>query len=319
MKMTITPALIARCIPWLIIILMGVCWGLTFSLAKIATNAGGSAFGIAFWQAAISALIIYCFSLSRTPFQFPKTHLPTILLIALLGAAIPSVLFFLSAPHVPAGVLAITTALVPGLTYALAITAGIETKSFSRLSGVVFGGIAILLLAIPKTSLPTPEAVPWVLLACVASSCYAAENIVIAKKQIKDLGPVRLACGMNILATLILLPITLYMDEFIIPNFPFKSLEYAIFGVGMLNAFAYTLFILSVQSYGPLFASQTGYIVTLSGVIWGMVLFKESHSLWVWASLITILLGLALVTPKKSCKTQTEDKNTKSCYKSSNS
>ena len=125
--------IIAPYFPWLVITSMGVCWGLTFSLAKIATGAGGSAFGIAFWQAAISALIVYCFSLSRNPFQFPKSHLRLIVAVALLGAAIPNVLFFLAASHVPAGVLAITTALVPGVTYALAIPMRILSKFWADL------------------------------------------------------------------------------------------------------------------------------------------------------------------------------------------
>ena len=289
-------------IPWLILVFMGSCWGFNFSLAKIATGAGGSAFGIAFWQAAISALIIYCFSLSRNPFQFPKTHLRLIVVVALLGAAIPSVLFFLAASHVPAGVLAITTALVPGVTYALAIPMRIEVPSFVRFSGVVLGAISILLLVLPETSLPTPESVPWVLLACVASSCYSIENIVLSNDSAKIFGPVRLAWGMNFCAALILLPFTVYLDGFIMPRFPFSTLEYSIFGIGILNACAYTLFIVSVQNYGPIFASQTGYIVTISGVIWGIILFEEDHSVWVWASFVTIITGLVLVNPKKTSK-----------------
>ena len=33
--------------------------------------------------------------------------------------------------------------------------------------------------------------------------------------------------------------------------------------------------------------------------VWGMVLFGETHSPWVWASVVTMMMGLALVTPRK--------------------
>ena len=104
---------------------------------------------------------------------------------------------------------------------------------------------------------------------------------------------------MNIFASLILLPITFTFDGFIIPLFPIGELELAILGLGVINATAYTLFIITVRRYGPIFASQTGYVVTLSGVFWGIIIFHEIHSIWVWSSIATMIVGLALVTPNK--------------------
>ena len=49
---------------------------------------------------------------------------------------------------------------------------------------------------------------------------------------------------------------------------------------------------------GRLFASLCGYLITLAGVFWGIALFGETHSPWVWASLVVMLVGLALVTPR---------------------
>jgi drug/metabolite transporter (DMT)-like permease len=47
---------------------------------------------------------------------------------------------------------------------------------------------------------------------------------------------------------------------------------------------------------GPVFFSQTGFLVTLSGVFWGWFLFGETHSAYVWAAMAAIFLGLGLVT-----------------------
>ena len=287
-----------KLVPWLILLFMGVAWGLSFSLAKIAMEVGGSAYGIVFWQSIISAAIIYVVSLYREPFRFEIKNALFFIVIALLGAVIPGILFYLAAPHLPAGILAITTALVPIMTYAIAAPMRLEKTSVARFTGVMLGWTAILFLTIPKTSLPDSGAVPWILLACIASACYSGENIILSKFSPKNLGFIRLACGMNIVATVILLPVTMFTNSFIIPHFPLGVLEISILGLGILNAVAYTLFVLTVQLYGPLFASQTGYIVTLSGVMWGILIFEEMHSIWVWVSLLLMIIGLFLVTPR---------------------
>ena len=41
-------------------------------------------------------------------------------------------------------------------------------------------------------------------------------------------------------------------------------------------------------------------LVTLFGVLWGIVIFGEQHSAWVWLSLATMMAAVALVTPRKS-------------------
>ena len=82
-------------------------------------------------------------------------------------------------------------------------------------------------------------------------------------------------------------------------SFPFGVLEWTILLLSVISAIAYTIFIKVINLAGPVFASQTGYLVTIGGVIWGILLFNESHYGWVWSSLMTILIALFLVTPRK--------------------
>ena len=293
-------ALPTRLLPWAILLFTGVLWGVSFSLAKMAVDAGGKPFAIAFWQAVVSGgLLLFYVLLRHRGIGFRRKHLGLIITIAALGSAIPGVFFYFAASKVPVGVLAITVTLVPILTYLLAVPMQREKFSFIRLAGVLFGIVAILLLLVPENSLPDRAALPWVMLACLSSVCYAIENLVIDRWQIPGLGPIRLSCGMSLMAAMLLLPVVFGTDQFALPQLPFGQLEWSIIGLGVLTATAYTLFIYLVNTAGPLFASQTGYVVTLAGVFWGMALFSESHSNWVWASLGTMLLGLALVTPRK--------------------
>ena len=107
-----------RLLPWIVLLFLGTVWGLSFSLARIATVAGGTPFGITFWQSVVGGAILLVFTQMRgRPLPVSKRHLKIYVIVALLGASLPNSLFYFAAPHVQAGVLSITVALIPILTY----------------------------------------------------------------------------------------------------------------------------------------------------------------------------------------------------------
>ena len=294
-------------LPWAFLLFMGVTWGLSFSLGKIAVEEGAKPFGISQFQVFVSGMILLVITIiRRKSISDMKDKIGFILLIALLGAAIPGVLFYYAAPHVPAGVLAITVALIPLMTYGFSIPLKMEAFSVIRFMGLVFGVIAICFIAIPENSLPNRAALPWILLACISSLCYAVENIVLGFKSALTIGPIRLAMGMNLLAAVVLLPITLMTDSLFIPSFPLQTVDWAVIGLALITVVAYTMFVMSVGLFGPVFASQTGYLVTLAGVFWGILIFDESHSIWIWLSLASMIIGLALVTPREQTSPESD-------------
>ena len=292
--------LLQKTLPWAFLLIMGTAWGLSFSLGKIAVENGAKPFGVAQFQVMFAGIILLFITvIRRKSIQDMKDKLALIFCVALLGAAIPSVLFYYAAPHVPAGVLSITVALIPLMTYGFSIPLKLETFSVMRIVGLVFGVIAIFLIVLPENSLPDPAALPWVLIACISALCYAVENIILGLKSALTVGPMRLAMGMNLIAALALLPITILTDSLFIPSFPPQNVDYAVIGLGLITVVAYTMFVLSIALFGSVFSSQVGYVVTVTGVFWGMLIFGESPSVWIWFSLFTMIIGLALVTPRK--------------------
>ena len=286
--------------PWACLLFMGTTWGLSFSLGKIAVENGVEAFGVSTIQSLPSGMILLVITLIRgKKLRELCQYWRFILLIALLGAAVPSVIFYTAAPYVQAGILAITVALIPMMTYSASIPLKIERFSMRRFSGLIFGVGSILLIALPENSLPDRSAVPWIILACISSLCYAAENIILGFKSAIYIGPIRLSMGMNLLAGILLLPIAFGTGQFYLPQFPFGTADYAVLGLSIISVFAYTMFVFSVAKFGAVFASQTGYVVTLAGVFWGMAIFGEEHSIWVWTALAAMILGLALVSPRQ--------------------
>lgn len=292
---------IGRLWAWFVLLITGVAWGLSFSLAKIAVDGGAHPLGVTLWQALLGALLLMAIAVARRRPVPLSAGLPTLYLIcALLGTVIPGVLFFYAARHVPAGVLSITVTLVPILTVLLAALLGVERLVLGRIMGLLFGFLAVLLLVAPEESLPDAAAAPWVLAACAASACYAAENLVIALRMPPSVSPFSVATGMFVVSGVILMPVVVWTDTFVSLAWPWGAAEWAIVAMSAISALAYSLFIYLVNRAGPVFASQVAYVVTLSGVAWGIAIFSEVHSVWIWLSLILMLLGLTLVRPRKS-------------------
>ena len=300
MTKSFVKAAFQKALPWSFLLIMGTAWGLSFSLGKIAVENGAKPFGVAQFQVMFAGIVLLFVNVIRgKSTQNMRDKLGFIFCIAMLGAAIPSVLFYYAAPHVPAGVLSITVALIPLMTYGFSIPLKLETFSVVRAVGLVFGVIAICLIALPENSLPDPATLPWIFIACISALCYAIENIILGFKSALTVGPMRLAMGMNLIAAVTLLPITILTDSYFSPSLPLKTVDYAVIGLGLITVVAYTMFVLSVALFGSVFSSQVGYIVTLTGVFWGMIIFGESPSVWIWLSLCAMIVGLALVTPRK--------------------
>ncbi|MGB1870677.1 MAG: EamA family transporter, partial [Candidatus Puniceispirillaceae bacterium] len=106
--------MLRRYLPWIGLAYMGIAWGLSFSVAKLATTDGTTPIGIAFWQSLLAGLLLLGyvhFRGRRLAMTWPAIKL--YIIVALLGTAVPSVCFYYAAARVPAGVLAITVTLVP--------------------------------------------------------------------------------------------------------------------------------------------------------------------------------------------------------------
>lgn len=285
---------------WSLLLFMGVIWGLTFSLAKIAADGGGHPLGITLWQTLIGAFFLIVLSVV-TGQKIPVKRGNILFYIAcgVLGSIVPSVLFYYAASRVSPGVLSITIATVPLMTFVAAAAFGIERIQVGRVLGVVFGILSIVLLVGPEESLPDPSVVPWVFAALVAAACYSAENLLIALRMPTDVSPFMVAGGMFIAASVIATPTVIVTGTFVPLAWPWGPVEWSIIAMSSISVVAYSLFIYLVAHAGPVFASQTAYVVTFSGVFWAVMIFDEQHSTWIWASLTIMLAALALVTPRR--------------------
>jgi drug/metabolite transporter (DMT)-like permease len=285
---------------WIILLFMGVAWGYTVILAKVITAGGGHPFGIAMWTSALGAGFLLAFSAARRrPISFKRDVVWLYVVCGLLGVVIPAISFYYAAFRLPAGVLSIAITVGPILTFLFSAFFGLENFASVRVLGVLFGVLAVALLIVPETSLPDPSAVPWVLLACVPGLCYALENMILTFRLPDGASPFMITCGNYLVSAVVLMFVVVASDSFVPLAWPWGAVEWSIAGMAAINAVCYGLFIYLITYAGAVFATQVAYLVTISGVAWGIVIFDEHHSIWVWISLACILTGLTLIRPRK--------------------
>jgi drug/metabolite transporter (DMT)-like permease len=286
-----------RLLAFVLLIGTGVIYPLVFSLTKIATDAGTPPFGFVFWQIFIAGLAVLVIGALRgglPPITWP--HVRAYGALASIGIAAPvSLLAYVSA-HLPAGLVTLVVVLAPFLTYALALLIKLERRNLFSLLGIALGLGGVLVVVLPRLSLPTPEMVGWVLIACLAPVFFAAANISAALLRPPATGSLAMAGGMLAVTALIVELIGLGTGQSYAFPGPASVGWWATLGTSAINAAFYVAFFEIVRLAGPVFFAQINYLVVLCGFGWGALLFGERHSAFIWIAAALMLGGLVLHT-----------------------
>jgi drug/metabolite transporter (DMT)-like permease len=275
---------------------MGAFWGLQFSLAKI-----GGAHGIApsswvFFVNLIGTPVLFAIALARgtRAADLPR-HWVYALIAGATAIAIPNTIMALVVGHVPAGLAAMLNTLSPLMTYAIALGFRMERAHALRIAGLACGLAGAVLVLGPRASLPDPAMWPWVVLCLWVPFFYAASNVYIGKYRPSGVDSIALAALMQAGSLVAVLPLAVY-EGIHVPIPPAHAGDWALLVQSAFNWIASLLFFEAMRLAGPVFFSQTGFLVTLWGVLWGWLLFDETHSAYIWAAMAAIFVGLALVT-----------------------
>jgi drug/metabolite transporter (DMT)-like permease len=284
-----------------LMIVGGLAWGLTFSLAKLVMAAGAHPIGLSWLQGALGIVVLLPYCLVRYGgLPLRRDYLQLYIIAGALGTALPSNFLFFAASHLPAGILAIVTSLVPMLTYAIAVAFGAELLRGRRMFGILLGLVAMLMIVLPEASLPDPAMAVWVLIALVAPLSYSSENVYLALRRPSASDPVVLLCGMLIAGTVMLTPVVWATGTWVDLWHPWTEIEWWTVLLIAINIAGYLMFLELIVIAGPLFAAQTGYFVTASGVVFGIIIFGEQHSAWIWIALGVLFAGVALANPRNA-------------------
>ena len=278
----------------------GVTWGITQPLGKFATATGHGPLGLVFWELAIAAILMGLALLARR--RRPVVTAPALrfaLVVALLGTILPGTTFFLAVARLPSGVMSILISAVPLLALPMAAALGRDRITPLRVLGLMMGLGGVAVLAAPGASLPDPRLAPWLLVALLGPLLYATESNVVATLGTEGMDPVQAMFLVSVVGGALMLPVAVASGQWVDPLAPWGTAEWAILAGSSIHALTYTAYIWLAARAGATFASQCSYVVTVSGVLWAAALLGERASPWLLLSLLLMLGGVALVSPRE--------------------
>ena len=290
----------ARLLPVLVLLACGLAWGSTQTLGKLAVSTGHGEFGLLFWQFAIGAgLLGLVLGLRRRWPPMTRATLGFATLIAFIGTIIPGTTFYLSIARLPAGIMSILISTVPMLSFPIALALGVDRFSALRLTGLLCGLAGVALIAGPgATALPAGTSALWLAVAMVGPVLYAIEANLVASRGTAGMDGLQVMLLASLIGAVVMLPLALLSGQSISPLRPSGIAEAAALVSAVIHVFAYSAYLWLAASAGAVFAAQTSYIVTGTGVFWAMAVLDERLSPFAWTALALIFAGLALVQPR---------------------
>lgn len=289
---------IARTLPSLLV--LGCIWGLTPALAKLAMAAGVPGLGYGFWAALGSASLLALICLARRiPIPLDRAHLRYYAGAGLTGFALANLVAYTALRHIPAGFFALLMPLVPMLTVTGASLLGQERLSLRSVGGTALGLGGVALAMAPGAALPDPSLIGWALFAALCPACYAAANLIGVQWAPRGTQPLAAASGTLFAATGFLAIMGLATGQFHIPGEAEPLGEALLVAQSAMTALAYLVYFRLLVTAGSVITSQSGYIVTIMGVVWGAAIFGERVGLLTLPAGALVFCGLWLVTNRR--------------------
>jgi drug/metabolite transporter (DMT)-like permease len=282
-----------------VLTVLGLGWGMTQPLGKLAVSTGHPPFGLIFWQLVICVIVLGALSLPRGRGLIWRAEAWRFyVVVAVLGTLVPNATFYTSVERLPAGIMSILISTVPLISLPIALALGIDRFTGLRFLGLCLGLAGVALIALPAASLPEPGMAAFLPLALVGPLFYALEGNYVARFGTAGMDPLQAMFGASLVGAVLCLPITLATGQWVDPTLSWGRAEWALVASSVVHALMYAGYVWLAAQAGSVFASQTSYIVTASGVIWAMVLLGERFSPTVWAAAAVMLMGVALVNPR---------------------
>ena len=283
-----------------ILALIGIGWGSTQPLGKIAASTGHPPFGLIFWQLIVCVLVLGALTFARGKrLPLNARAVEFYIVVAFLGTLIPNYTFYVSVARLPAGIMSILISTIPLIAFPIALALKTDKFSTRRMIGILLGLSGVLMIAVPQASLPDRTMVAFLPIAMIGPLFYALENTYVAGRGTAGMDAIQAMLGSSIAGVIFCIPLMLVMGHwFPMPLNPGLA-EWALIGSSALHALLYASFVWLAARAGSVFASQSAYFTTASGIVWAMVILGERFSPWVWAAAAVMLCGLALVAPRE--------------------
>ena len=266
-------------------------WGTSFMITAISVKTIDPV-SIVFYRLALGALVLSLVVYARgqaIPSEWRVWG--GFLVMAIAGNALPFFLISWGQQTIDSGVAGMIMAIMPLLTMVFAHYF-VEGENLNRykLIGFALGITGVILLLGPVFE--GGGRAFWSGLAIfTAASCYAVNSILI--KRLPRFNPMVGACGVLIMASLLMLPIWLVLAP-VNDNISQDSMAAVIWlGIGPTGIATIILFSV-IDRAGPTFLSTINYLIPVVAFLCGAWLLSEPVSWQHFVALFTILSGIGL-------------------------
>ncbi|MDP7341886.1 MAG: DMT family transporter [Alphaproteobacteria bacterium] len=275
----------------------GIIGPLRFVLNKIAVEGGVPPFAFAFWPMLFAGILLLLVALLRgeTP-SLKITYLRAYLSVGIFALGAPMAVLTFLADKLPQGLISMVVILAPTMTYLFAILLRVDRLRALSSAGMAVGIGGILVIVLPDVSLPERAMVWWLLLALLAPVLLGLGNVLTVLVRPSMMPPTVLAAGMLLTAAALLVPIMALSGQFYLFDGAAPGVNWNFLYATLLNAVFYVSFLEVIRLAGPVFFSQINYLAVAAGFGWGMILFGERYSLYVWGGTALMAASVLLLT-----------------------
>lgn len=289
-----------RAIALALLVSTGALLALTIVLAKIAQEAGLSAYAFLAWSVTLAACLLGGVGAIEGSLERATGRRAEYALVAsLLSISVPNVLFFAAVPHVGASFVALAIAFTPLFTYLAALLLRMERIAAGRALGVGFALAGAAWLAAAELSRPDAPAA-WIAAVVIGTTTLAAGNIYRTLRWPPGSTPEGLAPAMMIASAASLVALGL------LPGLPFPLrvetlAQVALVGLqGLVFALQYRLFFALQRRGGPVFLSLLGATGALFAVPVAVLALGEALPEGIAIAAFAIPLGILLVARRSA-------------------
>lgn len=285
--------------PIVYLVFLGASWGLYFSLLKIALLSGISYIGIlTLTTVGVGVGMSLIALLRRRKPVFTLKHSMFYLVCALSGYLLPMIIELLVIGHMPAGVLTLIVSMAPLATLLIAWVMKTDCINLPRVGGILLGAFAVFAILLPDAHSSEVVAWRWLLLAMVVPACYAIHHNFTARCWPAGSDSYQVACGEAIVASLLLLAVSLVHWQWQDVQSWNEGHSVIVF-MALISLIDIFIYFELIRLKGPIYCSHANYVMVVSGVIWGMVIFAERPSPLMWVSALLLIASLYLIRDRK--------------------
>lgn len=272
------------------LLLLAAVWGGSFLFMRVAVADFGPVALIEL-RVGLAALVLLPAAMWRGKLAVIARHWKALLMVGVLNAGVPFLLYAYAAQSLGAGFLSVANAVTPVWGAVIGWLWLKDRLAWTRSLGLMIGVAGIVVLVWDKLDFGQGGTGPAVLAAVSAPVFYGiAANW--TKRFLSGVDPLANATGSMVGASLALLPLAIAFWPST-PASPQAWISTILLAVVCTGA-AYIIFFRLIANVGPTGAVSVTFLVPVFGVVWGAWLLDERITPSIAAGAAIILVGTAL-------------------------